>query len=81
VGKKLGRRCDNNPTRGQFNWNKENDVKKDIEAAVKLQVIPRLKFCNGFLLVVMGETLPITARQARVIYGQLRSMQEEMIRG
>lgn len=56
-------------------------MKKDIETAVKLQAIPRLKFCNGFLLVVMGETLPITTSQARVIYGQLRSMQKEMVRG
>ena len=37
--------------------------------------LPRLKFVNRFVLVVMGVELPITAEQARNIYGQLQQMQ------
>lgn len=38
--------------------------------------LPRLKFVNGWVLVVMGVALQITASQARTVYGQLREMQE-----
>lgn len=39
-------------------------------------VLPRLKYRNGYVLVVMGVALPITPSQARTVYVQLRELQE-----
>ncbi|NEX89156.1 hypothetical protein G4923_10615 [Aeromonas rivipollensis] len=39
-------------------------------------VMPRLKFCNGYQLVVMGVSLPISLAQARQVFVQLQQLQE-----
>lgn len=41
----------------------------------KPNVLPYLKWVNGYQLVVMGVQLPITQAQARVVYAQLRGME------
>lgn len=38
--------------------------------------LPRLKFVNGWVLVVLGVELPISSIQARSVFDQLRGLQE-----
>lgn len=39
-------------------------------------IMPRLKYRNGYHLVVMGVELPITAVQARTLFSQLQQWRE-----
>jgi hypothetical protein len=38
-------------------------------------VLPYLKYVNGYQLVVMGVALPISINQARVVFAQLQRLE------
>ena len=42
---------------------------------MKSSVLPRLKYVNGWLLVVMGVSLPLTPAQAHQVYAQLQELE------
>ncbi|WP_429092243.1 hypothetical protein [Aeromonas veronii] len=49
-------------------------MKDLIQPSSVRQVMPQLQFVNGYRLVVMGLSLPISAEQARMVFAQLQRM-------
>ena len=50
------------------------NMKDLIQPSSVRQVMPRLQFVNGYRLVVMGLSLPISVEQARMVFAQLQHM-------
>ncbi|MGU5813898.1 hypothetical protein ACV1EC_03210 [Aeromonas hydrophila] len=49
-------------------------MKDLIQLGAVRQAMPQLQFVNGYRLVVMGLSLPISSEQAKMVFAQLQHM-------